>query len=252
MSLGPAPVRCVVLDTGAGDVGRPALQAAAEFARLLRLELLGIFIEDPSLLALSTLPFARELRMPGCDWQVLQPRRLEDELRTAGLQARQLFRQEVESHGVVGRYEVRRGDPAVLTGEFAQPTDVLVVVEPHAIDALAPAREVIRRAAVSSPASLLLLPRSGMARPGLVAAVADNESDTSFALASRVAAASGEAAIAVPLVGRSSPAILSASITRALGAQRERLLVVPRNLATFETLLSVASERRVPVLLVAG
>jgi hypothetical protein len=252
MSPGPAPVRCVVLDTGAGDVGRSALQAAAEFARLLRLELLGIFIEDPSLLALCALPFARELRMPECDWQALQPRRLEDELRAAGLQARQLFRHEVESRGVAGRFEVRRGDPAALTGEFAQPTDILVVVEPQAADALAPAREVIRRAALSSPASLLVLPRSGMAGPGLVAAVADSESDTCFELASRVAAASGETAIAVPLAARSTPALLSASLTRALGAQRERLLIMPRNLVTFETLLSVASERRVPVLLVAS
>ena len=54
---------------GSGSVDRDTLRAAAEFARLLQLEMLGVFIEDRALLGLGALPFARELRLPGHDWQ---------------------------------------------------------------------------------------------------------------------------------------------------------------------------------------
>ncbi len=250
MSPGVAPLRCVILDTG--DVDRPTLRAAAEFARLLRLEILGVFIEDPSLLALASLPFARELRMPEYGWQALMPQRLDEELRVAGLRARERFREEIELRGLPGRFEVRRGDPATLTEAVAQPSDVLIVAaEPQAAGAFAPAHALVRRAALASAASLLLLPQTGMAGPGPVAAVVDSEAGPCFELASRIAAATGEVAIAVPRMDDSSSAALSASLAQALGPRGERLLVVPRELAALDALLSVAAERRIPVLLVA-
>lgn len=252
MPSGPSLMRCVVLDAGTGTVDRPALRAAAEFACLLRLEMLGVFIENPSLLALATLPFARELRLPGYGWQSMQPQRIDDELRAIALQARELFHQEIGSRGVTGRFEVRRGNPETLTGDVARPSDILIVIEPGATEALTSSGELMRRAAFSSPASLLLLPRSGMPSHGPVAAVWSSESDACYALASRIAVATGEEAVAIPPQDGTSSAALLASLARTLGPRRERLLVIPREGSTLDALLPVASQRQTPVLLVAG
>ena len=244
--------RRAVLGLGTGSVDRDMLRAAAEFARLLELEMLGVFIEDRALLGLAALPFARELRLPGHDWQTLQPQRVGDELRAAAQQAQRLFQQEIASQGVVCRFEVRAGDPATLASDVAQTSDVLIVVEPVALDALAPGSEPARRAALASAAAVLLLPRSGMPRRGPVAVVAAGPSDPSFVLASHIAAAAGERVFAIP--GElTSTATLLASLQRVLGPHRERLLILPRNATMDEQMpQEIAGQRKVPVLVVTA
>lgn len=244
--------RRAVLGLGTGSIDRHLLRAAGEFARLLELEMLGVFIEDRSLLGLAALPFSRELRLPGHDWQTLKPQRVGDELRAAAQQAQQLFRQEIASQGVACRFEVRAGDPATAANEVAQTGDILIVVEPTAIDALASRSKPARRAALSSAAAVLLLPRSGMPRRGPVAAVATGPSDSCFELASRIAEAAGEQAVTIP--GEpSSAATLLHSLQRVLGPHRERLLILPRRLAMNDDVpQEVASLRKVPVLVVAA
>ena len=74
-----SPYRRAVLGMGIGNIDRDMLREAAEFARLLELDMLGVFIEDPSLIELAALPFARELRLPGHDWQALEPQRVGSE-----------------------------------------------------------------------------------------------------------------------------------------------------------------------------
>ena len=242
--------RRAVLGLGTGSVDRGMLRAAAEFARLLKLEMLGVFIEDRSLLGLAALPFARELRLPGHEWQTLEPQRVGDELRAAAQRAQRLFQQEIASQGLACRFEVRPGDSATLASDVAQSSDVLIIVEPVALDALAPGSEPARRAALASAAAVLLLPRSGMPRGGPVAAVAAGPSDPCFALASRIAAAAGERAIAIP--GESaSTATLLASLQRVLGPPRERLLILPRRATMNEEMpQEIAAQRKVPVLVV--
>lgn len=252
MSKASSRYRRAVLGLGSGSVDRDMLRAAAEFAHLLELEMLGVFIEDRSLLGLAALPFARELRLPGYDWQALEPQRVGDELRAAAHQAQRLFQQEIASQGVACRFEVRPGDPTTLARDVAQTSDVLIVVEPVALDALAPGSEPARRAALASAGAVLLLPRSGMPRRGPVAAVADEPSAPCFALASRIAAAAGEQAFAIP--GQpTSTATLLASLQRVLGPHRERLLILPRRATMNEEMaLEVASRRKVPVLVVTA
>lgn len=243
--------RRAVLDMGTGNVDRDTLREAAEFARLLELDMLGVFIEDRSLIELAALPFARELRLPGHDWQALEPQRVGDELRATAEQARRLFRQEVESQGVACSFEVHSGKPAAFASSVAQTTDVLIVMEPLAVDMLAPGWKLTRQAALESAAAVLLLPRSGMPRRGPVAAVAANPSDMCFQLASRIARATGEQVFTIPPEDQMSTRALLASLNRVLGSHRERLLVLPRNAAMHnETNLELARLRQVPTLIV--
>lgn len=245
------PYRRAVLGMGIGNVDRDMLRGAAEFARLLELDMLGVFIEDRSLIELAALPFARELRLPGHDWQTLEPQRVGDELRAAAEQARRLFRQEVESQGLACSFEVHSGNPAALASGVTQTTDVLIVMEPLAVDRLAPGWEPARRAALESAAAVLLLPRSGMPRRGPVAAVAASPSDVCFQLAAHIAKAAGEQVFAIPPGDQLSARALLASLNRVLGPHRERLLVLPREAAMHdETNLEMARLRDVPILIV--
>lgn len=252
MTDGTPPYRRAVLAMGTGNVDRDMLREAAEFARLLELDVLGVFIEDRSLIELAALPFARELRLPGHDWQALEPQRVVNELRAAAEQARRLFRQEIGSQGVACSFEVHSGSPAAMASSVAQTTDVLIVMEPLAVDMLAPGWELVRRAALqSAAAAVLLLPRSGMPRRGPVAAVAASPLDPCFQLALHIAKAMGEQALAIPPEDQMSTRALLASLRRVLGPHRERLLILPRRAAMHdETNLEMVRLREVPTLIV--
>lgn len=243
------PFRRAILSMAAGGVDRHTLQAAAEFARLLQLEILGVFVEDQSLIGLAALPFTRELRLPDYDWQLLDQQRVDDDLRAAALQAERLFQSEVTSKGVASSFEVRRGDPSTIASDVAQPTDVLIVAEPVAI--LAATTEPMQRAALRSSAAVLLLPRSGLPKHGPVAAVAASRSDQSFALASRIAGSTGEQAFVIP--SEDPSAQLLESLQRVLGARRERLLILPRAAVPSDNaLLLVTTRRKTPILVLAA
>ena len=250
MLKGPPAYRRAVLGMGAGGVDRHMLRTAAEFARLLDLEMLGLFIEDRSLLALAALPFARELRLPGHDWRALEVQGIGDELRAAALRARKLFEEEIEPRGIAYSFEVHRGDPAILSGNVTRPTDILIVVEPDAAEMVASGWEPTPWAAATSAAAVLLLPRSGMPPRGPIAAIAASSSDPSFQLAARLAAATGEKALAIPSGDPASTAALLASLHRVLGLHQERLLILPRGAAMPDDLpLELAAQRRVPILI---
>jgi len=244
--------RRAVLGMATGSVDRHVIQAAAEFARLLELEMLGVFIEDQSLIDLAARPFARELRLPGYEWQALQPHRVDDELQAAARQASRLFQQEIESRGLTCRFEVRRGNPVTLVSNVAQATDVLILAEPTEFDLVAPGGKAARQAAESSAAAVLLLPRSGMPRHGPMVAVAASRSDACLELAAHIAAAMGEKAFAIPPVEPASSTALMESLQRLLGPQHERLLILRRE-ATMptEVLMEVAIRRKTPVLILA-
>jgi hypothetical protein len=252
-STASLPYRRAVLGMAAGSVDRQMLQAAAEFARLLELEMLGVFIENQSLIGLAALPFARELRLPGYGWHVLDRQRLDDELRAAALQAGQIFQREVASRGVTCRFEVHRGDPVTLASNVAQASDILIVAETVAFDPHAPGGEPAQRAALASAAAVLLLPRSGMPLHGPVAAVAAGQPDACLEVAARIAASTGEQALALPPLEPVSSAALAESLQRVLGLRRERLLVVPRQAAMpSEILLQLAARRQTPILVLAS
>lgn len=249
MSTEALPLRRAVLKLGTSDVDRRQFRAVAEFSRLLRLEMLGVFVEDPMLIGLALLPFARELRLPGFGWQAMQPKGVVADLRASAQRFRQLFERAAEAQGVPARFEVRAESPAALAGELSGPADVVIVVEPGAMGVLASEREQQRRAVSRRGESVLLLPRSGMPELGPVAAVAAEESDPCFALASRVAVATGEEPVVIAPGAKTS---LLASLSRTLGARRERLLIVPAEGIPRDQLIETSSRRCTPVLVVGS
>lgn len=241
--------RRVVLGLAPGQIDRRILRATLEFARLLELEMLGVFVEDQALLGLARLPFARELRLPDHGWHAFEPERVLADLRAAAEQARKLFDQEIAEQGIACHFEVRRGDPATLVCSLGGQTDIVVVAEPAAAaERATTAVARTQRAAAQSPAAVLFLPPSVMPSKGPVAVFAASTADAAAVLASHIAEAAGEESIPIPPPRH--PEAFTRSLARALGRRRERLVVMTRGIAgsSDETPILLAAERGVPVL----
>ncbi len=248
----PADYRRVVLPMGPGSIDRQMLRGAAEFARLLELEMLGIFVEDQTMLGLADLPFIRELRLPDHAWHSFDPQRMAADLRAAASEARHLFEQESAAHGLARSFEVRRGDPAAVPGAL-EGTDILVVAEPAAGgEGLTTAVRRVQRAALRSPVTVLFLPPSAARKTGPIALLAAGTSDPAFVLASHVAAATGEELVTVSSSEDVSPAGLIACFERDLRRAHERLVVMARGArgTSDEAPLQLAAARNVPVLVI--
>jgi len=269
--------RRLIVEMGHGTADARTLRAVADLAALLHWDLHGLFIEDEALRSLAELPFARELRLPGHEWQKIDPDRIAAELRGAAAHAQRLLRQVGAAVGVPHAFEVRRGDPAKTLAAVAPATDVLVVATPTTAAArLAHGMTRVHSAAHESTASLLLLPKGFAPHIGPVAALLASADDPALAVAARAAmnirehlllllpdgdAVPGEAALqravslGVPkarVAKRALSSLRPEDVLHALGHVGERLLVLTRDASPAGDLVAasrVASDRAVAVLL---
>lgn len=271
--------RRVLLDLRHATSDRGGIRAAAELARLLDLDLTGVFIEDTALLGLSEYSFARELRLPGHEWHPLDPQRLAEELRGAAATAQRLLDEHCAALGIPSLFERVRGDPVHALTQLVQATDILVeTVSVTAAERLARAGSRGTPPAKRSAATLLVPPRVQRHR-GPVAVVVTCATDPGLLTAAAIAAAAAErlllllvpqgdavlatAAIAAARHAGLSPdriqtrrlrAVTPEAVLRALDNTEERLLVLTRD----DDMLAdpgpqrLAVTRQVPVLVVAS
>lgn len=239
-----AGFRRLVLALGQGEAGPATLRGAAALARLLRLGLHCVLIEDAALAALPALPFVRELRMPTRQWRALEPALLADDLAAAEA----ALRRELARLGIEAALEVQRGDPVVCMGEVCVAGDIVVLAaagQPR----LHP-QEMLQQVALRSAASVLLLPAGPMAAGGTaagggaVAALAAMPDDAALDAAARIAAAA-DMNLLVLLAAGDPAAAMAHAVRRGVPAQR-----VTVRLATGDAALEAALGAERPVLLV--
>jgi hypothetical protein len=228
------------------------IRVAAELARLLDLELTGVFVEDAAVFGLSEYPFARELRLPGHEWHRLEPGRIAAEVREAAATARRLLDAHSAPLGVHSLFEVVRGDPAGAVAALSGTGDIVVVVEPGMpADRLARAFPRAWQSALRSAAAVLLVPPRITRLHGPVVVVVTRAADPGLAIAAAIAAAAGEplklllprddALKATALAGARAAglpagrihthrlqALTPEAVINALGTTQERLLVLTR------------------------
>lgn len=272
---GPTRYRRLVLDLHHDAADRRMLAAAAEFARLLGLDLHGIFVEDEGVHGLAGLPFAREFRLLTHDWTPIRAEQVAADFRQAAAGAQRLLVEVADALGVSNAFESLRGDP--ITGIVARigPGDILLVAEPgHPRARIARPFARLCEAAFHAPGALLIMPPAGRRSTGSVAVAVRDPDDPSVDLAASLAApeAAGllllaeaskvtEAAkarlhqLGVPpdavrtrLVHRLEPH----DLVGALAADDVRLLVLPRRLLAHDgaTAARIAGASDVPVLVV--
>lgn len=180
------------------DASRPSLEAArtaAELARALGAELVGVFVEDLNLLRLAGLPFAMQVPVLGGAARPVERVAVEQELRALAARARQGLEQAAGSLQVAWSFEVRRG--AVIEELLAAAVGAaLLVVGSSGQGGRGPGGTTARAAVERSPAPVVLQgPRAAAGRGILVAF--DGSPDSEGALAAGAALAPADAAISV-------------------------------------------------------
>ena len=269
----------LIVELGNGVADAHTLRAVAELAALLQWELHGLFVENEALLGLAELPFVRELRLPGYEWQKIKADRIAAELRWEAADAQRLLRDVGAAVGVPCAFEVRRGDPADAIAAISLATDVLVVAMPTSVSArLAHGMRRTPATARQSAASLLLLPPRSTRHAGPVAALVTSADDPALIVAALAAAntrehllillPAGDVALAESVVKRvvllgvpktrvtkcAMGALNPEDVLHAMASAQERILVLTRNASTSGDPVAasrIASEDAVAVLLLA-
>ncbi|GGJ41955.1 hypothetical protein GCM10011320_56930 [Neoroseomonas lacus] len=204
-----------------------AISTVAELAGLLDLDLLGIFVEDEAVCSLASLPFARELCLPVHEWSPLAIRRIEGEFQAASSRLRTMLDAHAARLGVANRIEVLRGDPAAAVAALSGETDIMVLgasgsAAAHMLGTFPRAW----RAAIESPAAVLLLPSRIAHRTGPVAVLVKAGAGHKFALAARIAKATGEKLILLRSVHTEAGSVDAlADVARAIGIAEDQVIV---------------------------
>jgi len=250
---------------------RDAIEVATRFAELLNLNLVGLFALDNALQQLAAYPSAREFVSAGSTWRPIDLDRLVHEQMLAAKAATRVFRELTRAIGVPTTFEIVTGPSLQAFVSTSRALDILVVAEPTRASAAATrAFSLVFDAAMHSPASVLLVPRSVRRRTGPIVAIAGAPDDPGMAVASAIAAAAHEELVMIEAYqaeASTAGSVLQGVSTRRISAGRraltnaqlaawflngnESLVVITREgiAAADDIGLALAEQRRVPVLI---
>lgn len=251
-----------------------ATRLAIELANLLRLDLLGVFLDDTSLHCLAGIPIAREFRLLGGGWQAINLDQLSDELEVAARKNERMFAEAAKGLSTSCRFEVIKGPTATTIEQVARSDDIVMIVEPaSAVERVTQQFSWLIDAAFRSVSAVMFVPSQIARSKGPVLAIATSPDDRGISTAAMIAAAANEELVIVQTSGgvfvepspreiagdtgvtirrvtgdlRSSDPAFASPTFRDL---RERLVVVARGVVPTENALLIASSRRVPVLVI--
>jgi hypothetical protein len=265
----------LVLGLQAGPSAR-AIRAAAEFASLLNLELMGLFFQDTRLEKLSGIPFVRELRLLGGGWQPIDIDRLSRDFELAARNAERLLASEATQFSTKWQFEVTRELFSEAFGALSRASDIVMIVQPESPAAEYATRQfpLLMEAALLSAPAVMLAPAHPSLRTGPVIAIAAIPNDPCIYTAAEIAIAAKEELVIIgagagdesaavvreleagpPLQIRSvrgGESLLSslASLSSLLDQLKGRFLVFTRGVAPLEALLRAGVFRRISVLAV--
>jgi len=146
----------IVIGLDTSFLTREALSLAARLAASMDARLKGIFVEDENLLALSSLPFAREVSFSG-EVRDLDPERMLRAMRAQAESARRMLARVAAEAHVDWSFDVKRGRPLSSIAAGAGADDTLVIRS-----ASASSHEVgrtVRAATLDAHADVLLVAR---------------------------------------------------------------------------------------------
>jgi hypothetical protein len=250
------------------------MRLAVELAQLLNLELLGVFLEDTSLQNLACIPFAREFRPLGGGWHPIDVGQWSHDLELAAQSAERMFAETAKHLRTQFRFEVARGPMAATIATVSQTSDIVVIGEPvSAAERVTQQFSWLIQAAFRSAAAVMVVPSRIARARGLIVAIAMAPDDPSIAVAANIARAANEEMVVVDvcekaigearvraLAGAKGLAIRhiisgriagvdAASLVHALRPLNERLVIMTRRASDGQVASTIATERKVPVLL---
>lgn len=238
----------------------------AGLAERLGLSLVGLLALDNSLPELAAYPGLREFLPSAGQWRAIDRERIAQEQMLAAQNAERLFAKVVETLSVPSTFEIVSGGAAQPLASMSA-SDIVVVAEPRRASAsVTHSYSLFLDAAVRSPASVLLIPRSVQRRKGPIVVIATTPDDPAIDVASAIAIAAHEDLILVEAfeTGHGTPSESVAIPTQTIGGDgrllsdirhlsarlgscNESLVVVTHPTDNFGML--VAKARGVPVLM---
>jgi hypothetical protein len=270
----PSPgFRRLVLGLQPGAPDR-SLRFAVELAGLLRLELLGLFLDDSSLRDLARIPFAREFRGPLAGWQPIELERVSRDLEVMAASLKRMFEEAARELATEARFEVARGSLRETIGPNLRTDDILMLVEPaSAAERVTCQFAWLTEAAFRSAAAVLLVPPRVVRNSGPVVAIAARPDDPSIQAAAAIATVAKEKLVIIDAdhhdhgeLGRKVGVATgldierfssrkgafpdAATCTQAFRHLQERLVVVSRGAFDDSVASVIASTRQVPVLVI--
>lgn len=179
-----------------GLTHRAGIEAAAELAEWLEIELLATFVADSALPALAAMPGLRELRTLEQEWQSIDAERMSRDIEQAVALARRHFAESVSSRAIKTGFDVLTSAEAI--GSIIRPDDILVIIEPaHPAERIARQFTELLDVAFSIAGAALFIPKRITQTAGPIVTEVSGPEDPGIRVALQVAAASGERLIVV-------------------------------------------------------
>ena len=200
---------------------RAAIDAAAELAEFLQVELLAAFIADPALRALAERPAARELRTLGQGWQTIDPAQIKRDIEQISAIAQRRFAETVGGRSIKTGFDVVTGAP--MLASLIRADDILAILEPgHPGESITRQFTSLLDTAFATAAAILAVPRRILRPTGPILAVVTGGDHNNLRLALQIAAASKERLLVATPPGVRLPDEILADAER-LGVPIERI-----------------------------
>jgi hypothetical protein len=229
----------VVIGLHQSTLDRTTMRIAAEYAELLRVDLLGMFIEDPGIRGIAQRPGAREFRLIGRHWKALEPDALSREMDLTARAAERLLNEAARARGVHCRCQTVRVAASEMIAELSAADDIIIIPEPSnpAARAMAPLPQLLA-AAFASSAKVLFVPRRVARARGPVVAIAVTPDDPSIDAGETLARAAHEHLVVVEAFEGADADTGSGPTVRtsAGGLAHGRLYVARRSLADLRSI----------------
>ncbi len=120
-------IRRILVALDASADSEAALELSAGLAARLGAELVGVYVEDDSLVGVAGLPFAQEVSSLSGRPRPLQARILRDQLKALGRRSRERLRGVAEVHRITWSFRTVQGRPAVRLRELAEEADLVTL-----------------------------------------------------------------------------------------------------------------------------
>lgn len=252
-----------------------SMRFAVELAELMRLDLLGLLLEDGNLANLATIPFAREIRSLGGGWRPIDADQMARDFELAAGSMRRAFAEAAKGLATRQQFDITRGAMADLVNSISRADDIVMIMEPTTPGERATHQfERLIQVALQSAAAVMFVPRRVIRTTGPVVAIMASPDDPSLPAAASIAAEAKEDLILLDIrhAAPDSPSVdkltgklipkpkhivaskvrLSqpASLQQALQPFHERLVVAARTVFHDGDAAAIAAARGVPVLVI--
>ena len=254
-----------------GLASQAAIDAAADLAEFLHIELLATFLADATLPALAGLSGARELRSLEQGWQAIDRAQIAHDINRAISAARRRFAESVRSRAVKTSFDVVTGAEAIAS--LIRADDIVAVIEPaHPGERVTRQFTGLLEAAFEMAGAVLVVPRRIARTTGPIVTVASDSGGPGLRAALEIAAAFKERLVVVTAAGTHPPLKVLAEAER-LGVQvehiavsgpladasslaasahlRERLRILSRSILTDDAARLFSSLQGIPLLVIA-